>query len=287
MFKKVSFALATVTAVLVYGLICVSVSVPAYASDVVYPGGGTLSQIVDGGGTHTIITLVNLDIVPAPYILYFYADSGNPLTLSTTAGTGEVLTGVLPVGGSKIIQTNGSGGTVQQGYAVVLSESASCSSAPDCQVAGSAVFGIPLAGNSYVEASCPLDTGFDYIIAFPFDQTTATTGVALANSYGDGQYQTDGGETANLAIAFYDENGNNYFSTTLQLAYGQHTAFNLPIQYPQTANTTGTMVISSTDTSGNPYAIKTLGLRATNTTFTSITPVIPCNYSSYYGSCTN
>jgi hypothetical protein len=123
--------------------------------------------------------------------------------------------------------------------------------------------------------------------------------VALANSFGDGQYQYVGGDPANLAIAFYDQSGNNFYSTTMQLPYGQHTSFMLNSQFPQTAGKTGTMVITSTDTSTNavtacgstgcPYAIKALGLRANNagTTFTSVTPLIPCNYSSADESCTN
>src|SRR5208282_4427313 len=139
--------------------------------------------------------------------LYFYADSGAPVSFSTTQGTGSTLTGVLAIGGSTIIRTAGTcvppaGAVACQGYAVLVSEGSGCFEGY-CQVAGSAVFGIPLPGAPLAEASCPLDTGFDYIIAFPFDQTTATTGVALANSIGDGQYQTDGPQTANLAITFY------------------------------------------------------------------------------------
>jgi hypothetical protein len=246
-------------------------------------------RVVDGGGTYSIITLVNVDTSAAPYTLSFYADNGTALTLNTTAGTNAVFSGVIPVGGSTIIRTNDLGSTILQGYAVLNTSSASY----DYDVAGSVVFGLALPNTILLdktltfEASCPLDTGLDYTIAFPFDATTAVTGLAIANSYGDSAYQTAGGETANLAIAFYDQSGNNFYSTTLQLPYGQHTAFMLST-YPQTANKTGMMVISSTDPFGNPYAVKTLGLRvnSANTTFTSITPVIPCEYSSYYG-CTN
>ena len=288
MFKQVSLALAAAAALFV--------SVPASASDVVYPGGGTLAQVVDGGGTYSIITLMNLDTVPAPYTLYFLSDSGGYWTLNTSAGvaTGGILTGVLPVGGSTIIRTNDVGSTVNEGYAVVVSESPNCygfGSGGYCQLAGSTVFGITLNG-TVLEASCPLDTGTDYMIAFPFDSTTSVTGVALANSPGDKDYQIDGAQTANLAISFYNQNGTNFYSTTMQLAFGQHTAFLLTNQFPQSIGQTGMVVISATDSSGNPYIIKTLGLRVNNagTTYTSVTPVIPCNF--YYsaetgGYCTN
>jgi hypothetical protein len=290
MFRRLTFALGFVAGLFGY----VSLSAPAYASDVVYAGGGTLAQVVDGGGTHSIITLVNLDVVAASYVLYFYADNGQPLSLTTTAGTGAVLSGVLPIGGSTIIQTNGGGSTVLSGYAVLDTVSPSY----DYQVGGSVVFGLPLANLPLAEASCPLDTGFDYIIGIPFDQTAASYGVALANSFGDGPYQYNSGQTANLAISFYDQSGNNFYSTTMQLPYGQHTSFMLNSQFTETAGKTGTMVITSMDTSagavslcgsgGCPYVIKALGLRANNagTTFTSVTPLIPCNYNSTYG-CTN
>lgn len=278
MFKSIRHSIWFVFVSLSY----VSLSAPAHASDAVWPGGGTLTQIVAGGGEYTIITLVNLEnTYAAPYTLSFYDDNGNPLSLATTAGTGPVITGTLPVGGSTIIQTNGSGAPVE-GFAVLDTTTATY----DYTVAGSAVFGLPLA--NLVEASCPLDTGLDSIIAFPFDQTTASYGVALANSKGDEPYQYEGAQTANLAISFYDQNGNNFYSTTMQLAYGAHTSFMLNTQFPQTAGHTGMMVISSQDTSaaavsacgasGCPYWIKTLGLRAnlTNTTLTSVTPIVPC-----------
>jgi hypothetical protein len=268
--------------------IAAALVVSAHASDLVFPGGGTIAQIVDGGGTYSIITLVNLDSTAANYSLYFIGDNGVGVFLDTTAGTAAILSGTIPVGGSTIIRTNGNSSTVQQAYGVLVTTS---------QIAGSAVFGIPLAHSPIAEASVPVDTGFDYIIGIPFDQTTASYGVALANSFGDGQYQSAGGQTANLSISFLDQTGSTFFSTTMQIPYLQHTAFMLDSQFPQTAGRTGTMIIRSIDNStaaisacgsaGCPYAIKALALRANaaGTTFTTITPLIPCNSSGQ--SCTN
>lgn len=286
MFKRFRFALGFVALLGGY----VSLSVPAHASDIIFPGGGTLAQVVDGGGTQSTITLVNLDTTAASYTLYFIGDNGVGIFLSTTATSSPaaILSGTLPVGGSTIIKTNGGGSAIQQGYAAIVT---------DFQVGGSVVFGLPLAHSPLAEASCPMDTGLDYIIGIPFDQTTASYGVALANSFGDQQYQVIGGDTANLSIAFLDQNGFNFFSTTMQLPFLQHTAFMLDAQFPQTAGTTGTMVITSLDpsaaavsacgTGGCPYYIKALGLRANSagTTFTSVTPLIPCNSNG--NSCTN
>ena len=275
MFQKLSFALCAVAAMLI--------SVPARASDIVYSGGGTLAQIIDGGGTNTIFTIVNIDSVTASYTLYFYADNGNPLTLSTTAGAPSTsVSGALPSGGSTIIQTNGGGTAVLQGYAVLATTN---------QLAGSAVFGIPLATGAFAQASCPLDTGFDYIFAIPFDQTTdqtaAETGVALANSFGDAPYQTDGGDTVTLTVVFYNQAGNAVTLPSITLPLGQHTAFMLNQQFPQIVGQEGMVVFTGTDSKGNAYAFKVLGLHATGSTYTSITPIVPCNESSTSQMCTN
>lgn len=271
MSKKLSFA-ASVAAALV-------LSLPAYASDQIYPGGGTLAQVVDGGGTYSIITLVNLESVSIPYTLNFYNDAGQALTLNTTAGTNSILTGTLSPGGSTIIRTNNSGSTVLQGYAVVTSFNASCPIQGVCNIAGSVVFGIPLPGLPVAEASVPLDTGFDSIIALPFDQTTANVGLAIANSLGDSQYQSTPNGAATIHFTFYDQSGNNFYTTTMPLSSGQHTAFILATQFPQIAGKTGVMIMQALDASGNYFAIKALGLRVNlaGTTYTTITPIVPCN----------
>jgi hypothetical protein len=297
-FNKVLWAQAALAALLF--------SAPLLASDIVYPGGGTLAQIVDGGGTNTIITLVNqqsatngsITTNAAPYTLYFYNDNGLPLSLSTTAGTGFSISGTLPAGGATIIQTNGGGPTVVEGYAVLVTaqfaESATTGvvQALGNQIAGSAVFTIPLASGVLASASCPLDTSQDYIITLPFDETgdatSAQTGVAIANSLApiDQASQHSGtGGFAYIHVAFYDQNGNPIpipagQSNTILLANGAHTSFLLDQQYPQIIGQQGTVVFTGTD-SVNPYIIKVLGLRATANSFTSITPIIPCNLYVY------
>jgi hypothetical protein len=278
-----------------------------YASDIVYPGGGTLTQIVDGGGTNTIITLANLDTVSAPYTLNFYDDNGSPLTLSTTAGTGSSLSGALAAHSSTIIQTNGGGSTILQGYAVLVTGQFSESSVTGAvtaignQIAGSAVFGIPLVSGIFAQASCPLDTGQDYIFILPFDETgdaaSAQTGVALANSVADGAAQTNGpGQTAYVNVSVYDNNGNLLPVPAGEvpveiLPYGGHESFLLDQKYPQVIGTKGTVVFTGGDAGSNPYIIKVLGLRATNNTYTSITPIVPCNPQVYsngqYAGCSN
>lgn len=253
-------------------------SIPARASDQIYPGGGTLAQVVDGGGTYSIITLVNLEAVTIPYTLNFYNDAGQALTLTTTAGTNSVFAGTLSAGGSVIIRTTNSGSTVLQGYATVSSLSNNCA-IPLCNIAGSVVFGIPLPGLPVAEASVPLDTGFDSIIALPFDQTTSNVGLAIANSVRDAPNQSTPNGTATVKFNFFDQSGNNFSTSTMQLTSGQHTAFILATQFPQIAGKSGIMIMQATDQNGNHFIIKTLGLRVNlaGTTYTTITPIVPCN----------
>ena len=272
--RKRSFALAAVAALL-------ALSPAVRASDVVNPGGGTLAQVVDGGGTYTIITLVNLDNVTIPYKIFFFADSGSALTLNTSAGTNSVFSGTLPVGGSTIIRTNGTDPGISQGYAVVTSASNGCygygQGDGNCQIGGNAVFGITLNGQT-LETTTPLDTGAASVFAIPFDSTTSNTGVAITNSVGDNAIQFAAAQAANLTFKFFDQSGVNFYTSTMQLANGQHTAFLLASQFPQIAGQTGVMVIGAADASKNPYYIKALGLRLNlaGTTYTSIAPLVPC-----------
>lgn len=280
MFQKVSVALWAVAAALS--------SVPAHGSNV-FPGGGTLAQIMDGGGTNTIFTIANLDAVAIPYQLFFYDDNGNPMTLSTTAGPPSTsLSGTLAAGASLIIQTNGGGSTVLAGYAILSTNpftvdpmTGSLTSLGN-QIAGSAVFGLPLSTGTFAQASSPLDSGIDSIIEIPFDGSgdafSAQTGVALVNSFADAPFQfIAGGSTATIAATFFDSNGNSVSLPSISLRFGQHMSFLLDQRFPQLKGQKGVIRFSGTDPVGAPYFFKVLGVRATATTYTSITPIIPCN----------
>jgi len=236
-------------------LAAVSVFRPAYASDIVYAGGGALAQIVDGGGTKTTITLINLDPTPANYTLYFYDDNGKPLPLVTSAGSpsgsaSTALYGMLAPRGSAIIQTLGDSSATVEGWALLIT---------DNTVAGSAVFGLPMNGQ-FVEASCPLDTGADTQFGLPFDSTTAVTGVALANSWLN--------TPLTVGVTVYDMSGNQILTDSLTLPGNGHTAFLLTTRYPQVAKQQGFVIFTGS------YFMNVLGLRATGNTYTSVTPIV-------------
>ena len=227
------------------------------ASDWVQPGGGTFAQVADGGGARTTITLVNLDGVPAPYILNFFDESGNPMTLSTTSGQANSLTGTLPVNGSTIIQTSGAGTTQLVGYGVLVTQNT---------IAGSLVFGLQL--GVFTEASCPLDTGQDNFFGLPFDQTTSTEGIAIANGHGNGP--------VTVTVTFYDQTGTKIPTATTTILLGgtnpQHQSFLLPTRFPEANGKKGFVVFQGSSN------FNLLGLRATNTTLTSVTPIVPLGF---------
>jgi hypothetical protein len=240
----------------------------ARASDWTEPGGGVFAQIMDQGGAYTTITLINLDAVPAAYTLKFFDDNGNPLTLSTTAGTGSSFSGTLPVNGSIIIDTIGSAiAPLVQGYAVLVTNNS---------IAGSAVFGLPIR-NQIFESTSPLDTGVDYKFGIPFDHTTPGTvvGVALANDYGY--------TPLNITVAAYDENGIQIVASTISMQQNTHTAFLLTSQFPALQNVKGTIWFTGvpfTDAKGvlQQEYFNVLGVRATTSTYTSIVPIVPAGF---------
>lgn len=265
------------------------------AADMVYPGGGVLTQVADGGGTTTTITLVNVDSLPAPYSLTFYGDDGNPITFQTTAGpTSSPLTGTLNPNASVIITTNGGGSTTMQGYALLLTglnsatgqygaTTTDASGNVHYAIAGSAVFSLALQANPIADAQVPLDTGFDTIFELPFDYTTAAMGVAIANA--------DSANQMTVNVKAYDLSGTPIplQTTSLTLPSLGHTAFMLTAKFPELNGKQGTIVFSGTPTSDNQSGyINVLGLRANlpGTSLSTVTPIVPCNYNTNSG-CTN
>lgn len=232
----------------------------ARASDSIFAGGGTFAQIMDQGGARTTFTLINLDTVAAPYTLSFYGDDGNPIALTTTAGTGVSLFGTLPVNGSIIIQTNGpAAAPLLQGYAKLLT---------GFIIGGSAVFGLPI-GNGFFESTCSLDTGRDHKFGIPFDHTTPGTvvGVALTNDFGIAPLY--------ITVTAYDENGVQIATPPLPpMDANTHQAFLLTNQFPALKNAKGTIWFTGADSNGNSVNFKALGVRATTSTYTSIVPIV-------------
>ena len=214
---------------------------------------GVVAQLVDGGSWKTIITLVNLDTTVTTYTINFYSDSGTPMSLQTTGGSGASITGTIPIGGSRVIETLGTNLLLSQGWARVSTSN---------KASGEAIFRQSVAGRPDFEASMPIIVyveGNDYIL--PFDNATSSTGVAILNPLSSG---------ITVFATFRDQNGNKFLVDSFTMNPLQHMAFSLATQYPQSAGQIGTVEFS---TSG--IAMDILGLRFGVQSFTSIIPLTP------------
>ena len=257
------------------------------AAELVVPGGGVLTHIVDGGGARTTITLVNVDSLPSPYTLAFFGNDGSPATFQTTAGpTSTPLSGTLNPSASLIIRTNGGAGTMTEGWALLLTGQngktmTDANGAVHYSVGASAVFSLVLPGNPVAEATVPMETLFTAQFELPFDYTTGATGVAIANAVSN--------NPLTLNVTAYDLSGNPIplATSSLQLPRAGHTSFMLTEKFPELTGKQGTVVFSGVGNSDNPNGYSSLlGLRVNlaNTSLSTVTPLSPCNQNA--GKCT-
>lgn len=200
-----------------------------------------ISQIADGGGEwKTTITLVNLDTVPAPFTLRFWRPQGTSLTIpiagSTTAT--DVIEGTIPVGGTRIIETQGGATPLVQGWGELTTTR---------HIGGLAVFRQRAASRPDQEAAVSV-TSIGTRFVLPFDNTdNFVTSMALVNS------SSNIGAAINVVIR--DEAGLQIGTDTISLSGRGQTAFELRERMASTRNRRGTAEFTSTST------ITGLGLR--------------------------
>jgi hypothetical protein len=212
-----------------------------------------ISQVADGDGWKTIITLVNLDTVPAPFTLRFYRTDGLPLTMPLTgASAADTVEGTIAVGGTRIIETLGGQTSLVQAWAQLTTTR---------NISGLAVFRQRVTGRQDQEAAVSLtNTGSRFVL--PFDNTGVfTTTMALVNA------SATLGSTVSVIIR--DEAGAQIGADSISLGGRGYGAFSLPLRFPATVARRGTVEFSaSTQITG-------LGLRFTQEgAFTSF-PVMP------------
>jgi hypothetical protein len=215
---------------------------------------GVISQLVDGDGWQTWITLSNLDATPSQYLVSFIKDDGSPLSLQTSQGSGTYVYGVLPARGTVTIKTAGTNTALAQGWAkmeTVFANPLTLSMAPGANVAGTVLFLRPPNVPRPTEASEPLDYSSQSRWVLPFDHTNGhTTGVALVNPLPS---------DLSVSITFYDESGVQVQPTdTFTILSGHHTAIVLTVNYPNIIGRKGSVKVETTAAS-----INVLGLRIT------------------------
>jgi hypothetical protein len=223
-----------------------------------------ISHLANGGGPatggqwSTTILLVNADQHTATYQLNFHsASDGSPLVLPLLKyGPQPSVTGSLKPGELAVIQTDGSGSTLLEGWAEVVTQDA---------IGGTGIF-TDQAGAKRQEAAVPLNSTGGTKLVIPFDETSGSvkfaTGIALANT---------GANPANVTAAFLDDAGNQIATATTQIIIpaGAHTAFVVIDKFPEVKGKRGTVVFASN------VAIYGLGIRYNGTAFTSIGAILP------------
>jgi len=177
------------------------------------------------------------------------------MTIQTTDGTGNTLTGTIPGGGSHVIQSAGTSATLSQGWALL--------DTGNTNIVGSAIFRTSAPGRPDFEASLPIVTYVNanrYVL--PLDNSTSATGIAIANPLSH--------TSMTVFVTFRDEQGNQFFVDSFMLAPRAHTAFNLADRYPASAGRRSVVELVTP----NP-ALGLLGLRFGALSFTSVLRLTP------------
>jgi hypothetical protein len=233
------------------------VSVASAQQTVTKGQSAVITQLVDGDGWQTWITLSNVDNAQAQFIVNFFKDDGTPLQLTTdqtVTGNGTFVVGIIPANGSVVVKTPGTSPTLTQGWAKLLTVFTVPGGgiASGATIAGTALFRRPQTVSRPTEASESLDFSQAKQWALPFDHTNGyTTGLALVN-------QSLG--TGTVSMTFYDQNGVVLLAVpTFDLLSGQHMTMVLTTApgFSSVAGQQGTLIIKTTAPSINVLGMRT------------------------------
>jgi len=201
------------------------------------------------------VLLVNADTHRASYQLNFHKEAdGSPLVLPLVKfGPQSSVSGTLAPGQLAVIQTDGSGSALVEGWAELVTSDA---------IGGTGIFTYRGTGGGQ-EAAVPLNSAGGMHLFFPFDETSGTvvfaTGIALVNP---------GATQASVTATFTDDSGKVIPTTTSQITLnaGAHKAFVLtsPQYFPEVSGKRGVVQFKSN------VPINGLGIRFNGTAFTSI-----------------
>ena len=215
---------------------------------------GSISQIADGGPWQTTMILVNTGATPAPFSLQFAQPDGTPWSLPFAGTTGATeYSDVIPAGGSRILQTNGTAGAVTRGWGQLVTSGS---------IAGTTILRQQLAADRDSEGSAPLNPPGLRNFVLPFDNTKGfATAMALTN--------LDPSQSTNVFVVLRDTNGQLLGKKTLQLGPLAWSAFTLASQFQETGNIQGVAEFMSLNVD-----LSALGLRLSPSgSFTSVQPL--------------
>jgi hypothetical protein len=246
---------------LLFASILVSCAVCAESGDknsTVQPRLVTLPHIVEGANWTTSITLVNTGRTTQQYKLVFFNNDGQPAEFSfVSRGRVRTIVGNLWAGASALFVTEGTGPTLNQGWATLdLAETGE-------DISLGAVFGTSgIPGRPTFEATVPASSGFDSQAWLPFNNLDGyTTSIAILNA---------GSQPVSIPILVSEFLGATVGAETLTLAPGQKIAFPIMQRWANSGGKFGVIRFQGDDST--PLSI--LGLRFNSGgSFTTILPL--------------
>ncbi len=210
-----------------------------------------VAQIADGGGWKTTFVLVNSGTQPAPFAVVFKKADGTALSLPLPGiGVRQEYSDVIPAGGVRTLETEGTTNPSVDGWAEVVS------SGP---VAGTVVFAQKGSSASNSEGTVQLVPSLGEPAVLPFDNTLGflTALALLAENDSEGPL---------LTVVVKDEYGQRLSTQYLQLKARTRQVSYLISLYPITADRRGSVEFEGA-------RISMIGLRFNPMgSFTSIAP---------------
>ena len=194
---------------------------------------GAFTHVVNGAGWKTSFLLVNTGSHAASFTLNFRADDSTAWTLPLGSdGNKSSVTGTLGPGLIKVLQSDGSGASVQDGWAALSSTG---------NITGMAIFSTATKSEAPLETSEPVNFGGATELYLPFDQTSSSvekaTGIALVNA---------NSTAATVNVVFAQANGQQTApKQTITVPANGHFAGVLADLFPLTQGTKGVAYLVS------------------------------------------
>jgi len=211
---------------------------------------GVFSQVASGAGWRTSLYLVNEASTAAPVVVNFWADGGGalllPLTVTQMGGTSTVTAATLntTVGANStvLIESASELPAGLTGWAEVLSAS---------PVKGYGVFHYTSPAGAESEGSVPMESASPQSFLLPYEGLGSfSAGLAVAN--------LSELQMGSVAVTAWDENGQQLFGTSFDLAPSGHKSLMLSDLLPTATGKRGLLRFDSSVASG----ITGLGIRA-------------------------
>lgn len=192
----------------------------------VFTGDRVIPQVADGSGWQTTMTFVNFKTSTNQFEVFFFTDNGNDMFVDLPGiGVTDAITVRLPPDQAVTIQTRGTAGALNQGWAYINSVET------NLDVGSLTVFRQRVAGRPDFEAVVPTANEFDRRFVVTYNNTSGyTTAVAIANPYTTG---------STVDVIARDEDGNILVRETFSLPALNKLAIVFPTRWPATQGRRG------------------------------------------------